>query len=45
MDLVVDGKVVLDDIVSHVLPLTDISRAYDIFKKKQDDCTKVILKP
>ena len=45
LDLVVQGKVVLDDIVSHVLPLTETSRAYDIFKKKEDDCTKVILKP
>ncbi|GAB2570425.1 zinc-dependent alcohol dehydrogenase [Spirosoma areae] len=45
LDLVVQGKVVLDDIVSHVLPLTEISRAYDIFKKKEDDCTKVVLKP
>lgn len=45
LDLVVQGKVVLDDIVSHVLPLAETSRAYDIFKKKEDDCTKVILKP
>jgi len=45
LDLVVQGKVVLDDIISHVLPLADISRGYDIFKNKQDDCTKVILKP
>lgn len=45
LDLVVQGKVVLDDIVSHVLPLGETSRAYDIFKKKEDDCTKVILKP
>ncbi len=45
LNLVVEGKVVLDDIVSHVLPLAEISRGYDIFKTKQDDCTKVILKP
>lgn len=45
LDLVVQGKVVLDDIVSHVLPLAQTSRAYDIFKNKEDDCTKVILKP
>ncbi|MBC8155337.1 MAG: zinc-binding dehydrogenase, partial [Bacteroidetes bacterium] len=45
LDLVVQGKVVLDDIISHVLPLTETSRAYDIFKNKEDDCTKVILKP
>ena len=45
LDLVVQDKVVLDDIISHVLPLADISRGYDIFKNKEDDCTKVILKP
>jgi S-(hydroxymethyl)glutathione dehydrogenase / alcohol dehydrogenase len=43
--LVADEKVVLNDIVSHVLPLADASMAYDIFKKKQDNCVKVILKP
>ena len=45
LDLVVQGKVVLDDIVSHILPLAETGRAYDIFKNKEDDCTKVILKP
>lgn len=45
LDLVVQGKVVLDDIISHTLPLADAARAYDMFKKKEDDCTKVVLKP
>jgi S-(hydroxymethyl)glutathione dehydrogenase / alcohol dehydrogenase len=45
LNLVVDGKVVLDDIISHVLPLADTHRAYEIFKNKEDDCTKVVLKP
>jgi alcohol dehydrogenase len=45
LDLVVQGKVVLDDIISHSLPLSEISRAYDMFKHKEDDCTKVVLKP
>jgi S-(hydroxymethyl)glutathione dehydrogenase/alcohol dehydrogenase len=45
LDLVVQGKVILDDIISHTLPLADASKAYDMFKKKQDDCTKVVLKP
>lgn len=45
LDLVVQGKVVLDDIISHVLPLSEVSRAYDMFKHKEDDCTKVVLKP
>ncbi|GAB4016786.1 zinc-dependent alcohol dehydrogenase [Spirosoma migulaei] len=45
LDLVVQGKVVLDDIISHTLPLSEASRAYDMFKHKEDDCTKVVLKP
>ncbi len=45
LDLVVQGKVVLDDIISHTLPLADAAKAYDMFKKKEDDCTKVVLKP
>jgi alcohol dehydrogenase len=45
LDLVVQGKVVLDDIISHTLPLSEASRAYDMFKNKEDDCTKVVLKP
>lgn len=39
------GKVRLDDIISHRLPLSDIARAYDIFKEKKDDCVKVVLDP
>ena len=43
--MVSDGKVVLNDIISHRLPLRDAAHAYDIFKKKEDDCVKVVLKP
>ena len=43
--LVTDGKVRLDDIVSHVLPLSQAARAYELFCKKEDDCVKVVLKP
>ncbi len=35
----------LDDVISHRLPLADVSRAYDIFNDKQDNCVKVVLKP
>lgn len=45
IQLVEGGKVVLDDIITHHLPLSDVSMAYDIFKKKEDDCVKVVLKP
>ncbi len=45
IDLVKEEKVVLDDIISHTLPLSEVSHAYDIFKNKEDDCVKVVLKP
>lgn len=42
---VTEGKVILDDIITHRLPLTDIAHAYDIFNKKEDGCVKVVLDP
>ncbi|RVU00371.1 glutathione-dependent formaldehyde dehydrogenase [Mucilaginibacter limnophilus] len=45
IDLVRDGKVVLDDIITHTLPLSEASKGYEIFQKKKDDCVKVVLKP
>ncbi len=42
---VVEGKVRLDDIITHRLPLTEIEHAYSIFKKKEDGCVKVVLNP
>jgi alcohol dehydrogenase len=44
-DVVRSGKVTLDDIITHRLPLSQASEAYDMFKKKTDDCVKVVLKP
>ena len=43
--LVQDGKVVLDDIITHRVPLRDAAKMYDIFNKKEDNCVKVVLKP
>ncbi len=45
MKLVQEGKVVLDDIITHRLPLSEAAHAYDIFKNKEDNCVKVVLKP
>jgi len=45
IDLVQTEKVVLDDIISHTMPLSEVSHAYEIFDKKQDECVKVVLKP
>lgn len=43
--LVLEGKVILNDIISHRLPLLEAAHGYDIFKNKQDDCVKVVMKP
>ncbi len=40
-----DGKVRLDDIITHRLPLSEIAHGYKIFKEKQEDCVKVVLDP
>jgi threonine dehydrogenase-like Zn-dependent dehydrogenase len=45
LDYVIAGKVKLNDIITHRLPLTEISHGYDIFKKKKDGCVKVVLDP
>lgn len=45
LQLVKDKKVVLDDIISHSLPLGLAADAYDIFNKREDNCLKVVLKP
>lgn len=45
IDLVKEEKVVLDDIISHTLPLSEVTHGYEIFDKKQEDCVKVVLKP
>ena len=39
------GKVKLDDIITHRLPLTQIADGYSMFKKKEDNCVKVVLDP
>ena len=45
VELVKEEKVVLDDIITHTLPLSEVSHGYDIFDKKEEDCVKVVLKP
>jgi len=44
IDLVTE-KVVLEDIITHTLPLSEVTRGYEIFDKKEEDCVKVVLKP
>src|SRR6202012_2218123 len=45
IELVKTEKVVLDDIITHTLPLSQVSQGYEIFNKKEADCVKVVLKP
>lgn len=45
ISLVQNKKVVLDDIITHELPLDQAAHAYEIFCDKKDNCLKVVLKP
>ncbi|MEK4972488.1 zinc-dependent alcohol dehydrogenase [Niallia sp. FSL R7-0648] len=44
-ELVSTGKIDPSDVVSHVLPLSEAKRGYEIFDAKMDNCIKVVLKP
>lgn len=45
LSYVIEGKVRLDDIITHRLPLSQVEHAYKIFKDKEEDCVKVVLDP
>ena len=45
MKWVEDGRIVLDDIITHRLPIAEAPHGYEIFCNKEDDCVKVVLKP
>nr|WP_145157582.1 zinc-dependent alcohol dehydrogenase [Paenibacillus terrae] len=44
-ELVASGKVDVADIITHVIPLNEAKRGYEMFDTKTDNCIKVILKP
>ena len=44
-DHVKNGDIDPTFVVTHRLPLDEVSNAYETFKHKQDDCMKVVLKP
>src|SRR3954465_5319842 len=39
------GEIDPTRVITHRLPLTEAPRGYDIFKNKQENCEKVVLKP
>jgi threonine dehydrogenase-like Zn-dependent dehydrogenase len=45
VNAVVEGKVRLDDVISHRVPLEKAGDAYEVFNSKKDGCVKVVLKP
>lgn len=45
MTWVHEGKLRLDDIITHRLPLSEIAHGYKIFNEKLDNCVKVVLTP
>ena len=45
LNYVKEGKVTLNDIITHRLPLNKIADGYSMFKKKEDNCVKVVLDP
>lgn len=40
-----EGKIRLNDIITHRLPLDEAAHGYDLFNNKEDGCVKVVLKP
>ncbi len=42
---VVEGRVRLDDIITHRLPLSEVAHGYKIFHEKEEACVKVVLTP
>lgn len=45
LQLVASGRYELARLVSHRLPLTEGVEAYDLFARRRDGCTKVVLSP
>jgi threonine dehydrogenase-like Zn-dependent dehydrogenase len=45
LELVEQGRIDPSFIISHHLPLEDAPRGFQIFRDKQDECTKIVLKP
>jgi threonine dehydrogenase-like Zn-dependent dehydrogenase len=45
LSYVAEGKVRLDDVITHRIPLSEVAHAYDIFKRRVDNCVKVVLDP
>jgi threonine dehydrogenase-like Zn-dependent dehydrogenase len=45
LDRIENGDIDPSFVISHHLPLEEAPRGYEMFKHKEDDCVKVVLKP
>ena len=45
LDHIRDGRVNAKGLISHRLPLSEVSDAYEMFGERKDDCRKVVLYP
>ena len=45
LERIENGDIDPSFIVTHRLPLDEAPRGYELFKNKEDDCLKVVLKP
>jgi alcohol dehydrogenase len=45
INLIRHGKLNLKPLITHILPLSEAARGYEIFDKKLDNCIKVVFKP
>lgn len=45
LEMVLSGELDPAQVVTHHLPLEEAKRGYELFKHKQDQCIKVVLKP
>jgi threonine dehydrogenase-like Zn-dependent dehydrogenase len=45
LERIQNGDIDPSFVITHKIPLTDAPRGYEMFKRKEDDCLKVVLKP
>jgi threonine dehydrogenase-like Zn-dependent dehydrogenase len=45
LERISNGEIDPTFVVTHRMPLSEAPRGYDIFKRKQEDCVKVVLQP
>jgi threonine dehydrogenase-like Zn-dependent dehydrogenase len=45
LERVANGDIDPSFIVTHQMPLSDAQRGFEMFRDKEDECVKVVLKP